>query len=165
MASNDLVIIEQEADVETRYVQIAGTSNDPIVPRCAPSQQNKTYAQIEVLVQRVKTMHRVDPVNGKEPTGRYCHQSCLIGCEPGQKPYLAVYAGLDNNRHTLGDLVLFDVLNSIWIPVAQSGFIPENEQGQFGRYNFGMAYEPMLNQIVVFGGQSNKGTFCKPQVH
>jgi len=60
---------------------------------------------------------------------------------------------------------MYDILNNIWITVAQSGFIPINEYGQFGRYNFGMSFDPIMNQLVIFGGQSNKGTFCKPLVH
>lgn len=62
-------------------------------------------------------------------------------------------------------MVMFDIMNDIWIPIVQSGFIPRNEIGQSGRYNFGMAYNHLSNQIIVFGGQSNKGTFCKPHLN
>jgi hypothetical protein len=65
----------------------------------------------------------------------------------------------------MSDIVLYDILNNIWTPLAQAGFIPSNEEGQFGRYNFGMGYDRMSSQVVIFGGQSGKGTFCKPNVH
>ena len=72
---------------------------------------------------------------------------------------------MNTARHTLADMALFDLLNRIWIPIAQSGFSPADDDGSFGRYNFCMDYERLQNQVIVFGGQSNKGTFCKPVVH
>lgn len=98
------------------------------------------------------------PANGLFPIARYCHKSTLISNER----YLLVFAGLNVNRQTLGDMILFDINKSIWIPIAQAGFIPTNEDKQFGRYNFGMDYDKINNRLIIFGGQSNKGTFCKP---
>jgi hypothetical protein len=36
---------------------------------------------------------------------------------------------MNTNRNTLGDMVLYDIINNIWIPIAQTGFIPVNEYG------------------------------------
>jgi hypothetical protein len=69
---------------------------------------------------------------------------------------------MDSMRNTLADIIAFDFLNNIWIPIAQTGFIPTDEELLFGRYNFSMEYETTQNQLIIFGGQSNKGTFCRP---
>lgn len=86
----------------------------------------------------------------------------MIGTEPGQKPYLFVYAGVNGQREVLSDMFLFDFTSSLWIPVGQAGFIPTNGQGLSGRHSFSMEYVPAENQMVVFGGQSHQGQYCKP---
>lgn len=51
VASNDLIIIEQEALVETRFIMVSvGSPNDPLVPRCAQTDANTQYKQSKVLV-------------------------------------------------------------------------------------------------------------------
>jgi hypothetical protein len=79
--------------------------------------------------------------------------------------FLLVYGGLDTGRNCLEDMSLLDLYTEIWTPITQAGFIPRNNTGCSGRYNFGMAYNDLNNQVVVFGGQSEKGAFCKPLVH
>lgn len=79
--------------------------------------------------------------------------------------FLLVYGGLDTGRSCLEDMSLFDLYTEMWTPLTQAGFIPRNSTGGSGRYNFGMAYNDLNNQVIVFGGQSDKGSFCKPLVH
>ena len=105
-----------------------------------------------MLVQKVKKVTKVEPANGLFPVGRYCHQSVLIGTEEGQKPYLLSFAGLNTQRQSMSDIIIYDIINNIWTPLAQVGFIPANEEGQFGRYNFGMSFDRMSKQVVIFGG-------------
>jgi hypothetical protein len=59
-----------------------------------------------------------------------------------------VYGGLSASRECLGDFVMFDINREVWSTFAQSGFIPACP----GRYNFGMTYDNIKNQIIVFGG-------------
>ena len=64
VSTNDLVIIEQEVHIEKQFVQVAGNSDDPNVPRVG-QRQNKSYAEMQVCIQRVKSVRKVVPVNGK----------------------------------------------------------------------------------------------------
>ena len=101
---------------------------------------------MEVVVQRVKSIRKVAPANGRAPAARYCHQSVLIGAKDGAMPkFLLVYGGLDTGRNCLEDMSLFDLYTEIWTPITQAGFIPRNTTGGSGRYNFGMAYNDLNN--------------------
>ena len=59
-----------------------------------------------------------------------------------------MYGGLSTTRESLEDMNLFDLQRQIWIPIAQTGFVPSCE----GRYNFAMSYDQIGNKLVIFGG-------------
>ena len=93
VASNDLVIIEQSAEIAVEFSKI---DNDPLVPGCY--HRNKLFEEKKVLVYKAKKVTKVVPTNGQLPIGRFCHQSVMIGTEEGQTPYLVSYAGLNSQR-------------------------------------------------------------------
>ena len=110
------------------------------LPHFEKLSQRKKLKEIEVVAWQTPTVTKLEALNGpgSVPPGRCKHQSVLIGTEPGEKMYLVVYGGLDSNKHILSDMNLFDFFNHIWIPVAQSGFIPVDEFNKFGRHSFSM---------------------------
>ena len=67
----------------------------------------------------------------------------MIGTEEGQTPYLVSYAGLNSQRKTLNDFIMYDITQNTWHSLAQTGFIPVSSNGQFGAYNFAMTYDDL----------------------
>lgn len=105
------------------------------------------------ILNKITKVRKIKPANGFQPHARFSHKSVIIGTDEGQKPYLVTYGGLDANRNIISSMLLFDITNEIWIPLAQLGFIPHDDQlDQFGRYNCGMTYDHQSNQILIFGG-------------
>ena len=146
VASNDLIIIEQDSFLETDYINTNGDA----------------YTRHQFVKHKVSKIRKIEG----NVQARYCHQACIIGGEqPGDLSFMVVYGGLSTQRECLKDMAIFDIQKEMWFSIAQYGFRPNDFEENSGRYNFGMCYNRISNQIIIFGGQSNKGTFCKPLIH
>ena len=76
--SNDLIVIHQEAVIET--IQDRIKAKDPNIPKCAPQIATK-YFKETLVIRHKTTVHKVQAANNRYPEGRFCHQTTLIGAE------------------------------------------------------------------------------------
>lgn len=189
IASNDLIVIRQEAVIKEYYkepeiipkpkqnaaaylLNFDNNQQRRSKARLSAPQTSKSgmgnkdaqnpYDPAKYLDHKI-TVSLVEPRVGQKPQARRCHQSAFIPGNKyagGKRGYLVIYGGLSTSLECLEDINMFDVERRVWVPVAQSGFVPTCE----GRYNFGMTYDLIGNKLLVFGGQSSKGAFCRPQI-
>jgi hypothetical protein len=98
--SNDLIIIKQQAHLkDNKKIFSNKVKDDPI-----------EYS--------VKWIGKVEPLNGRVPKARSCHQARVIGSKNGNGGYLVIHGGICVNQESISDIVLFDIDRKLWSPLA-----------------------------------------------